>query len=135
MLEKLKHHLRKSGLKITAPRLAVFSFLQENDPSTVSAIIEWHAQQIDRASIYRTVALFREIGVIQDIVAGGKRMVELTDGFSSHHHHLSCLQCGKYETVSDHSLEADLDRISETNGFRPVSHQIEISGICADCQK
>jgi Fur family ferric uptake transcriptional regulator len=134
MSEELKLHLRQAGFRITGPRLAVFRFLKENDPSTVAAIIEHHADRIDRASIYRTVALFRKLGVIQDMVGGGKRMVELTDSFASHHHHLSCLECGKSATVSDHALESDLDRISEVNGFQPVSHQIEISGICADCQ-
>lgn len=134
MSEELKHHLRGSGLKVTAPRLAVFSFLEQNDPSTVSAVIEHHSEQIDRASIYRTVALFRKLGIIQDIVAGGKRMIELTDTFGSHHHHLSCLQCGKSKAVDDHALESDLARIADKNGFRPVSHQIEMSGICADCQ-
>ena len=135
MTEKLKHHLRNSGLKVTGPRLAVFEFLREHDPSSVSAIIENYSGKIDRASIYRTVALFRQHGVIQDIVAGGRRMIELTDSFDSHHHHLSCLECGKSETVSDHTLESDLDRISAMKGFRPVSHQIEISGVCPDCQK
>ncbi|MHB1361752.1 MAG: Fur family transcriptional regulator [Thermoleophilia bacterium] len=134
MSEELKIYLRESGLKVTAPRMAVFRFLTQNDPSPVAAIIEHHAQMIDRASIYRTVALFRKIGIIRDIVAGGRRMIELTDQFGSHHHHISCLQCGKSRTVDDRALESDLARIADSNGFRPVSHQIEMSGICADCQ-
>lgn len=101
----------------------------------MAALIKHHAGQIDRASIYRTVALFRKLGIIQDIVAGGRRMIELTDSFDSHHHHLSCLRCGKSRTVADHALESDLERIASCNGFQPVSHQIEISGICADCQE
>lgn len=134
MLEKLKHHLRDSGYRVTEPRLSVFRYLQEHDPSSMAALIEAHTPQMDRASIYRVVALYRELGVIQDIVAGGRRMIELTDSFGSHHHHLSCLRCGKSKAVSDQELEADVDRISELNGFRPVSHQIEISGICSACQ-
>ena len=107
MTEKLKHHLRNSGLKVTGPRLAVFEFLREHDPSTVSDIIENYRGKIDRASIYRTVALFRQHGVIQDIVAGGRRIkIQPTDSFDSHHHHLSCLECGKSETVSISTLKS-----------------------------
>jgi len=135
MTEELKLFLRGSGHKVTEPRMAVFEYLRRHDPSTMSGLIERLAGCFDRASIYRTVALFRKIGVIQDVVAGGRRMIELTDSFDSHHHHLYCLECGKSETVSDGALEADLDRISLSNGFRALSHQIEISGICAACQK
>lgn len=133
MQEKFKQHVWNSGLKITAPRLEVFRFLQRNDLTTVSATLTNLSGRADRASIYRTIALFRKLGIIHDVVAGGKQMIELTDGFSSHHHHLSCLKCGKSEAVSDQKLESDLDRISKKKGFRPISHQIEINGICPSC--
>ena len=134
MKVKFKQQLREAGLKVTGPRLEVFGFLREHDLTTVSSVIGECAGSADRASVYRTLALFRKLGIIHDVVAGGKRMIELTDSFASHHHHLSCLECGRSETVSDKALESDLDRISKINGFRQVSHQIEISGICARCQ-
>ncbi len=135
MRDKFKRHLRDSGLKVTAPRTEVFEFLEKNDLTTISAVIGHCGGRADRASIYRTIGLFRELGIIHDVVAGGKRMIELSDRFASHHHHLSCLRCGKSEAVSDRVLESDLDRIAQKNGFRQVSHQIEISGICARCQR
>ncbi|MHB8142222.1 MAG: Fur family transcriptional regulator [Thermoleophilia bacterium] len=134
MKVKFKQQLREAGLKVTGPRLEVFGFLQKHDLTTVSSVIRECAAGADRASVYRTLALFRKLGIIHDVVAGGKRMIELTDRFASHHHHLSCLECGRSETVSDQALESDLDRISKKNGFHQVSHQIDISGICARCQ-
>ncbi len=134
MCNNFKQYLRSYGLNVTVPRLKVFRFLEINDLTTVSAVINHLSGQADRASIYRTISHFRKLGIIHDVVAGGKRMIELTDRFSSHHHHLSCLKCGRSEVVADHKLETDLERISEKKGFRAVSHQIEISGICASCQ-
>ena len=133
MLDKLKRHLQISGQNITAPRLAVFKFLQDHDPTTIAAIIEHYAAQIDRASIYRTLTLFKELGIIQDIVAGGKRMIELTDTFDAHHHHLSCLRCGSIKTIEDPAIEQRLDVLARQHGYEPTSHQIEVSGLCSNC--
>ena len=134
MKDKFKQELRAAGLKVTGPRLEAFCFLQQHDLTTVATVIAAMAGRADRASVYRTLALFRRLGVIHDVVAGGRQMIELTDSFASHHHHLSCLECGRQESVADPALESELDRISQSKGFRQLSHQIEISGICARCQ-
>jgi Fur family transcriptional regulator, ferric uptake regulator len=133
MLDKFKQHLKTAGQSVTGPRLAVFEFLQEYDTATVADVIARNAH-IDQASVYRTLALFRELGVIQDIVTGGRRMIELTDGFDSHHHHLSCIKCGAIKTIDDPAIEQRLDQIARLHGFEPASHQIEVSGICANCR-
>ena len=133
MSNQLSNYLKQSGYSVTAPRLVVFEYLDQNDPTTVEAVIA-HAVGIDRASVYRTLALFRQLGVIQDIVASGRRMIELTDAFDTHHHHISCQVCGVLETIEDVAIEQRLDQIARTKGFAPVRHQIEVSGICANCQ-
>ncbi len=133
MTEKFKQHLRNAGHKVTAPRLEVFCFFQKRDLTTVSALLSG-CNRADRASIYRAIALFRKLGVIHDVVSGGKRMIELTDSFTNHHHHIYCLKCGKSEAVANRKLESDLDMILRKSGFRAVSHQIEIDAICPECQ-
>jgi Fur family ferric uptake transcriptional regulator len=134
MLDKFKLHLRASGQSVTAPRLAIFEFLQDHDPTTITAVIDRHTATIDRASTYRTLALFKSLGIIQDIVAGGQRMIELTDTFDAHHHHLTCLRCGSITAIEDPAIEHQLDELARAHGYKPTSHQIEVSGLCAACR-
>jgi len=131
-MEKFKHYLRAHGYSVTAPRVAIFRYLQANDPAGLSAIISDNGD-MDRASVYRTLTLFRKLNVIQDVITGGHKMVELADGFDNHHHHVSCLQCGRSVTVEDVALEQRLVELALANGITPRSHQIEVSGVCRAC--
>jgi Fur family transcriptional regulator, ferric uptake regulator len=134
MVDKFKHYLKAQGHSVTAPRLAVFRYLQANDPAGLSSIIA-DTQGVDRASIYRTLTLFRGLHIIQDIITGGQKMIELADGFDSHHHHISCMQCGTSVTVEDEAIEQRLQELALAKGIVPQTHQIEVSGICRACAK
>jgi len=135
MVDKFKQHLKAAGQKVTTPRLAVFAFLQEHDPTTVQAVIRHLTPAVDRASVYRTLGLFRELEIIHDMVTAGRRMIELTDSFDSHHHHLSCLRCGRHESIEDEVIEQRLAAIARAQGFEPTSHQVQISGLCQACRR
>lgn len=89
---------------------------------------------IDRASIYRTVELFIELGIIERIQMGWKYKIELSDAYSHHHHHMSCINCGRLLSFAEnHKLEDVLEEISKEYGFTPTAHQIEIRGYCKHC--
>ncbi|HSX48282.1 MAG TPA: Fur family transcriptional regulator [Candidatus Nanoarchaeia archaeon] len=131
MLERLEQYLHSKDYKLTNPRREVFLHMQKHDPCTVQdATLQIKA---DRASVYRALKLFRQLGIVHDVVIGGRRMIELTDEFDSHHHHLTCLQCGRTETLNDPAIEQRLVSLAQGRGYQNTSHQIEISGICASC--
>jgi Fur family ferric uptake transcriptional regulator len=132
MLESFKHHLQAQGYSVTGPRVQLFRYLQANDPAGLRAIIADN-QGMDRASIYRTLTLFRRLGVIQDIITGGRKMIELADTFDSHHHHISCVRCGRSVSVEDAAIEERLKEIAADHGITAWSHQVEISGVCRMC--
>ena len=52
---------------------------------------------------------------------------------TGHHHHLVCRSCGRTVEVSGPAVETWANTIAEQNGFRDVSHDLEIFGTCADC--
>lgn len=90
---------------------------------------------VDRASIYRTVALFEKLGIVQRLQIGWKYKLELTDSFIHHHHHLSCSQCGKIVALPENAdLEAALLALATSRGFSAQDHQLEIRGLCGDCR-
>ena len=93
------------------------------------------AGQVDRASVYRAVDLFERLGIVQRLNTGWKYKLELSDKFAEHHHHLTCLRCGRTIAMNEGELEQLIGRLAEKHGFLPTAHQIEIQGLCAECQK
>jgi Fur family ferric uptake transcriptional regulator len=65
---------------------------------------------------------------------GWKYKIELTDRFAAHHHHLTCLGCGKTIPINERDLEHVVDELAAQHNFVPTAHQIELQGYCAACQ-
>lgn len=133
---QLKQTLRQHGYSVTRPRLIVFDLLDGHAPQTMHQLIQLAGDEIDRASLYRVISLFEEIGVAQRVYAGWKYTLELTDLFSHHHHHLTCLGCGtQIAVVEDSAIESLILRVAQQHQMVPVRHQLEIQGYCLHCQK
>lgn len=134
MNQAIEQALREHGYSITPQRLAVYSFMQRHDPTSMSELVDGCAH-IDRASVYRTITLFRQLGIAGDAIINGRKMLELSDPYDMHHHHITCTGCGTSVSVHDELLEQDLEQLALTHGYLPTQHQIEIRGLCAQCQK
>ena len=90
--------------------------------------------KIDRASLYRTIDLFEQIGIAQRVPMGWKYKIELTDIFTHHHHHITCMNCGRIIPISeDEAVEGLIKLIAARHEVVPVSHLLEIQGYCQDC--
>ncbi|MGH7195487.1 MAG: Fur family transcriptional regulator [Candidatus Saccharimonadales bacterium] len=134
-VDKLRITLRENGYSLTAPRQIVFAALQNQEPQTIRQLVTACSSQIDRASVYRTFQLFEKLNIVQRLQIGWKYKIELSDEFSRHHHHLSCLVCGAVVPFKqDEILEKRLYKLSKIQGFKPQDHQLEIRGVCQNCQ-
>lgn len=91
------------------------------------------ATGVDRASVYRTIELFERLGIVLRVNIGWKYKLELSEMFSDHHHHLSCIECGKVIAMNEGALEEVIERLSSEHGFKPVTHQVEVQGVCRKC--
>lgn len=125
--------LKEHGYSVTKPRLAVFEQLLGQEPLSMHTLVD-RVQTVDRASVYRTVALFEELGIVIRINIGWKYKLELSERFAEHHHHLSCIRCGQTVPINEQSLERMIEQLSSDYRFKPTAHQIEIQGLCAHCQ-
>ncbi|HEY1835578.1 MAG TPA: Fur family transcriptional regulator [Candidatus Saccharimonadales bacterium] len=135
MFDLFKSLLKAEGYSLTAARKAVFAALQHREPQTMHNIVAACRGQADRASVYRTIQLFESLGVVQRLQIGWKYKLELSDKFSSHHHHLSCTKCGRTIAIDeDPALEKRMRLLAKTNGFLPQDHQLEIRGLCSLCK-
>ena len=93
---------------------------------------------IGLATVYRSLDLLTELGVLTTIELNGVNRYEVnsTTPESPHqHHHLICLRCGK--VMEFHSqMTAPLEQEIQTKtGFRIKDHQLKFFGYCEECQK
>lgn len=129
-----KKVLADNQQSLTKPRQAVFDALQHHKSLTMSELIAT-SPTINRASVYRTVEIFETLGIIVRIPNGWKYRLELGDAFVEHHHHATCHQCGASIALpEDKELEKRLHELADQRSFQLQSHQIELIGLCENCQ-
>jgi Fe2+ or Zn2+ uptake regulation protein len=131
--DKLAATLRKHKQSVTTARRAVFTTLQGHEPLTMQQVVT-KTPTIDRASVYRAVALFERLGIVQRLQTGWKYRLELSDAFHEHHHHASCLSCGTVLSLpEDIQLEELLQQTAASYHFTLQTHQLELQGYCESC--
>jgi Fur family ferric uptake transcriptional regulator len=120
------------GLRITEQRRVIARVLSEaKDHPDVESLHE-RASAIDPkisiATVYRTVRLFEEAGILDkhDFGDGRSRYEPAPE---AHHDHLIDVETGKVIEFVDPELEALQRQIAEKLGFRLVDHRMELYGV------
>lgn len=130
--------LEQKGLRPTPARLAILKALETlSKPVDVQEVLdqlEQDQQQIDQATVYRTLDRFVREDVVRQIdFRDGKYRYELQ---LDHHHHLVCLKCSSVQEIAgDDLLNIDEAHILKTNQFLIQDHALEFFGLCHKCQK
>ncbi len=132
MEEEIKNLLKQQGFSTTKTRLAVLRSLLRIQPATMSQLIV-ATPDIDRATVYRTIDLFVDLGIAKKVHTGFEYRTELSDSFQEHHHHLTCLRCGTVIDVHTPEIEYAIEQTANDNGFRATRHDLEVTGYCSNC--
>jgi Fur family transcriptional regulator, ferric uptake regulator len=117
------------GGRLTKQREEIYALLKTHkEPVTISTL----AQRADanEVSVYRTISLFKETGLIEEIAyPDGSRRYALGD---HHHHHVICSRCGYTEHVPcdkrDVSTSMKYSRFNQIDG-----HEVTYYGTCVAC--
>lgn len=135
--EKLLRKILEDGsYKVTKGRLLIFKLLYNQEPQTMANLVAASSKEIDRVSVYRIIELYEKMGIVKRINIGWKYKLELSDVFLDHHHHISCIKCGRVVAIKEEEkLEARIDQLGKEAGFVLTSHQIELQGYCSKCKK
>jgi Fur family ferric uptake transcriptional regulator len=91
-------------------------------------------KKISRATIYRTLELMVDSGIVGRLRIGeaGYRYERLRAG--DHHDHLICDQCGRVIEFFEARIEQLQDEVAERHGFVLLSHTHQMRGICRSCR-
>ena len=122
----------EKGLKITGQRRVIARVLGESDDHPDVEMVHKRATEIDPkisiATVYRTVRLFEEHGILDrhDFGDGRARYEEVSE---SHHDHLIDIESGKVIEFQNAEIEALQREVAEQLGYRLVDHRLELYGV------
>lgn len=129
--------LQEKGYRITAARQAILQALVDCGghvtADELAAKLQEEASGVGRMTVYRTLELLSELGLIRPVYqgTGAAHYVLMSDG---HHHHLICSACHKVFEFDDCVLGEIEQLICSRHGFQVQSHLLELYGRCPDCQ-
>jgi Fur family ferric uptake transcriptional regulator len=121
--------LNKSEVKVIGAlrKLGKFASAQ-----SVYQLLRKDGEPTGLATVYRTLqkaAARNTVDVLRK--EDGEALYRLCE--TGHHHHLLCTSCGKTIEVEGSSVERWANTVAKNNGFRKVSHVVELFGLCARC--
>jgi Fur family transcriptional regulator, ferric uptake regulator len=125
----------EKGLRITEQRRVIARVLSEAEDHPDVEALHARASAIDPgisiATVYRTVRLFEEAGILERHDFGdGRARYEAAP--EAHHDHLIDVESGRVIEFVDPELEALQRKIAERLGFRLVDHRMELYGVSID---
>ena len=123
------------GLRITEQRRIIARVLSDSEDHPDVELLHKRASAIDPkisiATVYRTVRLFEDAGILDRHDFGdGRSRYEATP--EAHHDHLIDVETGKVVEFVDPELEALQKVIAERLGYRLVDHRMELYGVRLD---
>ena len=137
MMGVFRAALQEQGLPLTHQRETIARVLFESarhlSADDISSRLRERGEHIGKATIYRTLNLLVEVGLAteHDFDEGFKRYE--TRAGPPRHDHLICTSCGRVMEFHREELEALQEEVALARGFRPLTRQLKIYGLCAEC--
>ncbi len=128
----------QAGMRMTDQRRIIASVLTDaDDHPDVEEVYRRAAERDDGisiATVYRTVRLFEEAGILtrHDFGDGRARYEPVAD---DHHDHLIDIQTGKVVEFTNEEIERLQAEVAEKLGYRLVDHRLELYGVPLDATK
>ena len=132
--------LAQKKLRLTAPRRAIIEavFSTENH-FTAEQLLAWAQRRdrtVSRATVYRTLPLLTESGLVREMDFGGDhKFYDPNYADRPHHNHIICQDCGKIVEFESAQIEELEKEISRRLGFAVKAHRLQITAACEEFRK
>lgn len=137
--EEFVDFLKKHHQKITKSRLELLDIIanykKHFEIEELVTYIQRTKKLASRATIYRTIKLLMDFGVIKEIIKQNNKTIYEFCPSESHHDHLICTSCNKIIEFLNEDIEKLQEEICKSHKFLPTHHRLEIFGLCKECQK
>ena len=132
MSSNIEKKCKDKGVKLTDQRKIIAKVMSEStDHPNVDELYN-RVSEVDKkisiATVYRTVKLFEESGILakHDFKGGKARYEELNEG---HHDHLIDIKSGEIIEFVDNEIEELQKKVAEKYGYDLVDHKLELYGV------
>ena len=132
MTDTITSRCEAKGLRMTGQRRIIAAVLQDSDDHPDVEELYARAVALDSgisiATVYRTVKLFDEAGILDKLEFGDGR-ARYEDAKREHHDHLIDLNSGEVIGFVDEEIEALQERIAQKLGYTLKGHRLELYGV------
>ena len=132
MSESIIARCEAMGLRVTGQRRIIAAVLGEADDHPDVEELHRRAAALDAgisiATVYRTVKLFEEAGILDKLEFGDGR-ARYEDAEREHHDHLIDMNSGDVIEFFDPEIEALQEKIAARLGYRLKGHKLELYGV------
>ena len=130
--------LKNNQLSITGSRKKILELFLDSRGALAHGDIEKKiGEKIDRVTVYRTLQVFLEKGIIHTIPTSDNNIryaLCKNDCSQGHHHdnhvHFVCSSCGNTSCLADVVIPA----VKLPAGFEAEDYQMVVNGVCKDCR-
>jgi len=130
--DSIAQRCEAKGLRMTGQRRVVAQVLQDSTDHPDAEVLHARAARLDPrislATVYRTVKLFQESGILDRLEFGDGR-ARYEDARRDHHDHLIDMTTGKVIEFVDPEIEALQEKIAAKLGYALQGHRMELFGV------
>ena len=132
MKDSIEQKCIDKGVKLTDQRKIIAKVMSESqdhpDVDELYNRVSKIESKISIATVYRTVKLFEEAGIVakHDFKGGKARYEELSE---SHHDHLIDVKTGEIIEFVDEEIEKLQKKVADKYGYKLVDHKLELYGV------
>ncbi|HTI85921.1 MAG TPA: Fur family transcriptional regulator [Alphaproteobacteria bacterium] len=123
----------EKGLKMTGPRRVIAKVLSSASNHPDAEEVHKRASKVDPrislATVYRTLRLFEEQGILARRDFGDGRSRYEAEASRHHHDHLIDLHSGRVIEFESEEIEALQAKLARRLGYRLVNHRLELYGV------
>ncbi len=138
--EIVRRKLHATGLKCTPQRREIFEeivrigghFSAEQLVTRLGT--RSRGPVISRATVYRALPLLVRCGLLREVIFTEHHTHYEIMYNRRHHEHFVCTKCGRTIEFDDSELERVLRKTARAAHFDPVSHKVEVYGLCERCR-
>ncbi|GGI02877.1 Fur family transcriptional regulator [Egicoccus halophilus] len=136
--DELDRTLRASGHRVTRPRRAVWRALRRGrghrTVEEIAASVAAAGDEVDTASLYRTLALFEDLGIARVSRLGDRDAGRWELAHPDEHFHLVCQQCGDVDHHVGTLVAQIREHLDRGHGFAVEQVELVVTGRCTACQ-
>ena len=131
-MNSIEEKCKNKGVRLTDQRKVIAQVMTDSNDHPDVYELHKRISEVDKkisiATVYRTVKLFEESGILakHEFKGGKARYEELNEG---HHDHLIDVKSGEIIEFVDEEIEKLQEKIAAKYGYKLVDHKLELYGV------